>query len=301
MLQVDHVRKEFGSVTAVRDVSFQIPAGATFGLIGPNGAGKTTTMRMVLGILTPDAGSITWKGARIDHAMRRTFGYLPEERGLYGKMKVREQIQYFGRLHGLVDPEISQRTNHWIADLELEAFAGRPCAELSKGNQQKVQIACAAVHQPKLLVLDEPFSGLDPVNAEMLLRIIKGLKAAGTTLVLSSHQMWQLEVLCDEFCIIANGGTVAHGTLADLRAGWPTRMVRVAPDTPAVRGVLERIAAGARVESRDGRIQVEVPTHTDYATLLRSLVAVDAVTEFETVEPSLHEIYLNAIGATVAA
>ena len=302
MLQVDHVRKEFGSVTAVHDVNFTIPTGSTFGLIGPNGAGKTTTMRMVLGILTPDGGTISWKGKRIDGSFRRRFGYLPEERGLYGKMRVREQIQYFGRLHGLTEPDISQRAARWIDDLELGAYANRPCAELSKGNQQKVQLACAAVHQPELLVLDEPFSGLDPVNAEMLLRVVHGLKAAGTTLVLSSHQMWQLEDLCDGFCIIAKGQTVASGTLDDLRAGWPTRIVRVSPDTPAVRAVLRTIPGGEFASlSRNGHVDLSVPARTDYAALLRALVDVEAITGFETMEPSLHEIYLHAVGATTAA
>ncbi len=301
MLHVDHVRKEFGSVTAVRDVSFSIPTGATFGLIGPNGAGKTTTMRMVLGILEPDSGTITWNGTPIDGTMRRRFGYLPEERGLYGKMRVREQIAYFGRLHGLVEPEISKRTDRWIEQLELQPYASRPCAELSKGNQQKVQIACAAVHQPELLVLDEPFSGLDPVNAEMLLRVIRDLKAAGTTLVLSSHQMWQLEELCDGFCIIAKGGTVAIGTLAQLRTAWPNRVVRVAPDSAAVRAVLGAIPGARHVDEREGRVDYEVAANTDFAGVLRALVNADAVTTFETLEPTLHEIYLNAIGAALPA
>ena len=297
MLHVDHLRKEFGSVTAVRDVSFAIPTNSTFGLIGPNGAGKTTTMRMVLGILTPDSGSLTWKGMPVDGAMRRRFGYLPEERGLYGKMKVREQINYFGRLHGLAEPEISKRADRWIEQLELQPYATRPCAELSKGNQQKVQIACAAVHQPELLVLDEPFSGLDPVNAETLLRVIHELKAAGTTLVLSSHQMWQLEDLCDGFCIIANGGNVAQGTLADLRAAWPNRTIRVAPDSASVRRVLDSLPDARLVDGRDGRVDYEVRASTDFAAVLRTLVSADSVTTFETMEPSLHEIYLNVIGA----
>ena len=188
-MEVSHVRKDFGAVMAVRDVSFTIARGSTFGLLGPNGAGKTTTMRMILGIYAPDAGHVTWNGRPIDDRSRRRFGYLPEERGLYGKMKVRDQIMYFGRLHGLTEPEISERTDRWIAQLGLDPYASRPCAELSKGNQQKVQVACAAVHDPELLVLDEPFSGLDPVNADMLLATLNDLKARGTTLVLSSHQM----------------------------------------------------------------------------------------------------------------
>lgn len=295
MLAVDHVRKDFGNVHAVRDVSFRIGRGATFGLLGPNGAGKTTTMRMILGILLPDSGKMTWDGARIDGKIRRRFGYLPEERGLYGRMKVREQIAYFGRLHGLVEPEISRRTDRWIEQFALQEYAERPCGELSKGNQQKVQLACAAVHNPELLVLDEPFSGLDPVNADILLARLRELKDGGTTLVLSSHQMWQLEQLCDEFCIITDGETRVAGTLEELRRRWSTRVVRVAPATDAVRTILERVPE-ARLISQNGALDAEIPRDTDLRALLRELVDAAAVTRFESIEPSLHDIYLRAIG-----
>ena len=297
MLAVDRIHKEFGSVRAVSDVSFEIPDGSTFGLIGPNGAGKTTTMRMTLGILTPDGGTISWNGKRVDGTMRRRFGYLPEERGLYGKMKVRHQIAFFGRLHGLAGRDVAGQTNLWIERLGLTDYADRPCAELSKGNQQKVQVACAALHRPELLILDEPFAGLDPVNAQNLLEILDGLRANGTTLVLSSHQMWQLEDLCDRFAIIVAGKNRQSGTLAELRAAWPTRVLRVAPDSPAVRGVLDRIDGARFVGSAEGRVDYEIPAVTALPHILRSLVDADAVTTFEAVEPSLQDIYLRAIAA----
>lgn len=296
MLAVEHVRKDFGPVRAVRDVSFTIARGSTFGLLGPNGAGKTTTMRMLLNIFTPDAGSIEWEGRRIDTRVRRRFGYLPEERGLYGKMRVREQIAYFGRLHGLVEPQASRRTADWIERLGLQAYADRPCAELSKGNQQKVQVACAAVHDPELLVLDEPFSGLDPVNADVMLATFARLRESGTTLVLSSHQMWQLEELCDAFCIITAGENRAAGTLAQLRAGWPTRRIRVTPASPALRNALEALPQARLLSSTQGRLEAEIPLATDLPALLRSLVAAADVTSFEPLDPSLQEIYLRAIG-----
>ena len=287
MLSVDHVLKEFGSVRAVRDVAFTIPDGSTFGLLGPNGAGKTTTMRMILGILTPDGGSIAWNGRPITSRSRRRFGYLPEERGIYGKMKVREQIVYFGKLHGMSEPDVTKRADEWIERLGVGQYADRPCSELSKGNQQKVQVACAAVHSPELLVLDEPFSGLDPVNADILLNVLNDMKKAGTTLVLSSHQMWQLEELCNEFCIIADGQNRASGTLAQLRSQWPTRVVHVEPNTDEVKRVIASVNGGSNGS---------VPADTDFAALLKSLVAVAPITSFEAVEPSLHEIYLRAIG-----
>jgi ABC-2 type transport system ATP-binding protein len=296
MLNVDHVRKDFGSVHAVSDVHFSIGDGTTFGLLGPNGAGKTTTMRMILGILVPDGGRITWNGSQINDGSRRHFGYLPEERGIYGKMKVREQIAYFGKLHGLRDPDLSKRVDSWIDRLGIPMYADRPCAELSKGNQQKVQVACAAVHGPQLLVLDEPFSGLDPVNADMLLSVLNDLRVQGTTLILSSHQMWQLEDLCQRFCIIAGGVNRAEGTLEELRSAWPTRVVRVAPASDNLRSLLERVDGAKALTHLNGAIDYQVPATTDFAALLRTLVGAAPVTKFEAIEPSLHEIYLRAIG-----
>jgi ABC-2 type transport system ATP-binding protein len=296
MLEVDHIHKEFGSVRAVTDVAFRIETGQTFGLIGPNGAGKTTTMRMILGILQPDGGSIRWNGAAVGGGSRRQFGYLPEERGIYGKMKVREQIIYFGKLHGLRGADVEKRTDRWIESLGLGVYSDRPCSELSKGNQQKVQVACAAVHDPELLVLDEPFSGLDPVNAEVLLGVLNDVKARGATLVLSSHQMWQLEDLCDNFCIIAGGTNRAGGTLAELRSQWPTRIVRIAPASDAARNALES-ASGMRAHTNaDGSIDVRVPATTDFAALLKTIASAAPIAKFEAIEPSLHEIYLLAIG-----
>ena len=300
MLEVEHLRKDFGSVRAVTDVSFHIGDSTTFGLLGPNGAGKTTTMRMILGILIPDSGHVAWNGTPVRSDSRRHFGYLPEERGIYGKMQVREQIAYFGKLHRVREPDLTRRVDRWIERLGLDVYADRPCAELSKGNQQKVQIACAAVHEPNLLVLDEPFSGLDPVNADVLIGVLGEMKANGTTLVLSSHQMWQLEELCNDFCIIAGGTNRIGGTLAELRAQWPTRVVRVAPQADAARNVLERVAGAKPLAHVDGAIDYQVPATTDFAALLRSLVDVTPVTRFEAIEPSLHEIYLRAIGETAA-
>jgi ABC-2 type transport system ATP-binding protein len=294
-LEVSHVRKDFGAVRAVRDVSFTIARGSTFGLLGPNGAGKTTTMRMIVGIYTPDGGSVRWNGAAIDDRVRRRFGYLPEERGLYGKMKVRDQIVYFGRLHGLLESDASARADSWIAKLGLQQYAARPCAELSKGNQQKVQVACAAVHDPELLILDEPFSGLDPVNADVLLETLAEMKTRGTTLVLSSHQMWQLEQLCDAFCIITDGENRASGTLAQLREQWPTRVIKVEPPTQPVREVLAGLRNGRALPSENGACYYEVPAATDLPPVLRDLVNVEAITRFESIEPSLHDIYIATI------
>jgi len=296
-LVLSHVSRAFGDVAAVRDVSFTVAPGTTFGLLGPNGAGKTTTMRMLLGILLPDAGTVTWNGGAVDLAVRRRFGYLPEERGLYGKLKVREQIAYFGRLHGVPPGEDAARAQAWIARLGLDELADRPCAELSKGNQQKVQIACAALHEPDLLILDEPFSGLDPVNARTLLDALRALQRVGTSLILSSHQMWQIENLCESFCIIADGAVRARGSLAELRAAWPTRLIEVEPSSAGLRAVLDALPGARPAETANGALTYEIPADADAGALLRRLVAAGEVTRFERVEPTLEEIYRRAIGA----
>ena len=302
MLVVDNVRRSFGSVVAVRNVSFSVARGTIFGLLGPNGAGKTTTMRMILGIFAPDSGSLTWNGAPITLATRRRFGYLPEERGLYGKMRVRDQIAYFARLHGCDAAFARSRTQAWIERLDIEQYADRPCGELSKGNQQKVQLASAAVHEPELLVLDEPFSGLDPVNAEIMLGAIRSIADAGTTLVLSSHQMFQIENACGAFCIIGGGEVRAAGTLAELRSTFPTRTVVVEPDTPQVRAVLDRTGTHVpNVYASSGTLAYEVPAATDFAALLRDSASAAPVESFERREPSLGDIYLRAIGEKAIA
>ena len=296
MLVVDRIRRSFGAAIAVRNVSFTVERGSIFGLLGPNGAGKTTTMRMILGIFAPDDGAISWDGAPITLATRRRFGYLPEERGLYGKMRVRDQIAYFARLHGCDSGVAKTRTSAWIERLGIQQYADRPCGELSKGNQQKVQLASAAVHEPELLVLDEPFSGLDPVNAETMLASIKALAATGTTLVLSSHQMFQIENACSTFCIIGAGEVRAAGTLAQLRERFPTRTLVVEPDTPELRTLLDRVGeAHADAFAGPGKLAYDVPAGTDFAALLRKAADASPVRSFERREPTLGDIYIRAL------
>jgi ABC-2 type transport system ATP-binding protein len=295
MLVVDHVRKSFGTVEAVRDVAFSVEAGSAFGLLGPNGAGKTTTMRMILGIYVPDGGTITWRGAPVTEHSRKRFGYLPEERGLYPQIRVRDQIVFFARLHGMHEPVARRAADAWIERLELSQYALRPCAELSKGNQQKVQVACAAAFEPELMILDEPFSGLDPVNAELLADVLRELRDRGVTMVFSSHQMWQIEELCSAVCIIANGANRIAGRIADLRAQWPTRSLRVAPASEAASAVLARIPGAHPPVRVDGAIECTVPAQTDFSAVLRELVSADSVTTFDARPPSLHDIYLHAV------
>jgi len=297
MLVVDRVARSFGSAVAVRDVSFTVERGAILALLGPNGAGKTTTMRMILGIYVPDTGTISWNGASVDRAIRRRFGYLPEERGLYGKMSVRDQIAYMGRLHGLTTADARTRTTTWMDILDIAAYAGRACGELSKGNQQKVQLASAVLHEPELLVLDEPLSGLDPVNAETMLACLRMLADGGTTLVLSSHQLYAIESVCRTFCIVGGGEVRASGTLAHLRAAFPRRTVRVRPDRPEIRAAFARAGAGDPEVLTPDELSYDVPATTDFGALLRATVAAGPLESFERHEPSLGAIYARATAA----
>src|SRR5207302_5552629 len=207
--------------------SFRASPGAVFGLLGPNGAGKTTTIRMILDIIEPDAGVVRWQGRRVDAAIRHTFGYLPEERGLYPKMKVRDQLLFLAQLHGVDAETAKRRIDALAASLNLTEHMAQAPLELSKGNQQKVQFIAAVAHEPPLLVLDEPFSGFDPVNVEVVKHSIRQLVARGTAVLLSSHRMEQVEELCQDVCIIDRSRAVLAGDLRDIKRNWPDRFVRM--------------------------------------------------------------------------
>ena len=208
VLEVDHVTKRYGKFTAVDDVSFVAQPGRILGLLGPNGAGKTSTIRMVTRITLPDEGAIRLDGVPLGAEHQRRMGYLPEERGLYRKLKVGEQLVYFGELRGLSRADARARTTDWLTRLGLMDWAGKKTEELSKGMQQKVQFASALLHRPDVLILDEPFSGLDPVNAELLKQTVLEERAAGRTILFASHRMEQVEQMCDDLCLIARGKVV---------------------------------------------------------------------------------------------
>jgi ABC-2 type transport system ATP-binding protein len=296
MLVIQNVRRRFGTTEALRGVSLTVPAATTIGLLGPNGAGKTTLMRSIMGVVLPDSGSIEWNDSAIDPATRRRFGYLPEERGLYQKLRVRDHIVYFARLHGMGNVEAHAAAARLIEQLGLSANAEKPCGALSKGNQQKVQIASTIAHNPELLILDEPFSGLDFENAEALLNVLLDLKKSGTTMILSSHQLWQLEHMCDAFAIVSGGLLRAEGTLASLRAAWPIRTIQVAPAGDGARRELEALNPSA-IRTDDGVLEADVDPATDLSGLARRLSAAVDLRSFGIVEPSLAAVYARAIGA----
>ncbi len=215
-LQIQNLTKQFGESKAVNSLQISLPKGEVLGLLGRNGAGKTTTIKMLLGLLTPNEGSITWDGKPFGTS-GVTIGYLPEERGLYTKSRVIDQLRYFGRLEGMTKKEVDLAIDHWLDRLAIPEYKFKTAGELSKGNQQKIQLIAALLHNPELLILDEPFSGLDPVNAGMLASIIEEQVQSGKTIILSSHRMEQVEAFCQHVCILKKGEAVVKGQLSDIK------------------------------------------------------------------------------------
>lgn len=239
MIEAVNLTKRYGKKTAVDNISFTVEPGTVTGFLGPNGAGKSTTMRIVMGVLDADAGTVTWKGTPVDAAIRRGIGYMPEERGLYPRMKVAEQLIYLARLHGLSASAAKAAANQWTERLGLEERRGDEVQSLSLGNQQRVQLAAALVSSPELLILDEPFSGLDPVAVDVMSQVILERAAAGVPTLFSSHQLDVVERLCDRVVIIRSGRLVADGTIPELQA----------TETPRWRVVVERAAGSAPVQA----------------------------------------------------
>ncbi len=295
-LELTDLSRRYGDVVALDGLSFTVEPGQMFGFVGPNGAGKTTTMRIVLGVLEPDHGEVRWGGAPIDLATRTRFGYMPEERGLYPKMRIRDQLTYFARLHGVADGEAA--ADRWIERLGLSGRAGDRVEQLSLGNQQRVQLAAALVHDPELLVLDEPFSGLDPVGVDVLSEVLLDLARTGVPVVFSSHQLELVERLCDAVAIIKDGRLVARGRVAELRdRGSAGNQVRVqvldAPDEAwleAIPGaeVLDRGPEGLLVELTDGAGPDRV---------LDAARGAGTVTHFSLERPTLAQLFRQAVTA----
>jgi ABC-2 type transport system ATP-binding protein len=295
-ITLDHVGKSFGRHRAVADLSLTVPEGAIYGFIGPNGSGKTTTLRMILNIILPDAGSITVLGRPPSSAARDQIGYLPEERGLYKKMQVRRLLRYYGQLKGRSVADLDRAITSWLDRLDLGNRAEARVDHLSKGMAQKVQFIAAIVAEPRLLILDEPFSGLDPVNAEALSRAVLDLRRAGTTVVFSTHDMTTAERLCDRIFMIYRGRKVLDGSLAEIQANYEQDTVRV------------RLAAGAAALADLPGVEVLVDArgHQDLRVtmppraLLQQLVARTDVYHFEIVRPSLADVFLRIAGPDAA-
>lgn len=293
-LRVESVSKRFGDFTAVEDLSFEVRAGRVFGFLGPNGAGKTTTIRMIVGITAPDEGRIELFGSAISNELQNRIGYLPEERGLYKKMKILDQLRYFAALKGVVQAEADTRIDFWLARMNLSEWKKKKTTDLSKGMQQKVQFISAVLHDPDLLILDEPFSGLDPVNVEFLIDVVAELKARGKTIMFSTHLMETAERLCNDILLINKARKVIAGTLREVKENYGKNLIALR----AVGGeaVLDDRSLVARVAEHADEKEVELAAGANSQLLLKKLIESGAViSRFEEVEPSLNDIFIEKV------
>ena len=305
-IEIDHIVKRYAEHTAVEDLSLAVPKGAVYGLLGPNGAGKTTTIRMLLDILEPDSGTIrVFDRPHTDHGVTERIGYLPEERGLYKKMQVRRVLRFLAALKGVPARTADERITMWLERLELRTpekdWGLAKVDELSRGMQQKVQFIGALLHEPELVILDEPFSGLDPINAQALKDIMVELHKQGRTVLFSTHLMESAERLCDSVCIIARGRKVLDGEVTAVKAQHGGRFIALAlagGGAAAAEPVLRDRSLVARADDSNRTLEVELAPGADAQALLQRLVAAGArVERFELVQPSLHRIFLDAVGA----
>jgi ABC-2 type transport system ATP-binding protein len=309
-LVLDGLVKRFGKITALDGISFQVPRGDVFGFLGANGAGKTTTMRIVLDILRPDAGTATWAGTPTTHIPRETWGYLPEERGLYPRQPVLEQLVFYASLYGVPRDVAAARGREWLARFRIPDYEKRRAEELSKGNQQKVQLIAAVLHEPAVLLMDEPFVGLDPVNVALLKEAFAEMRNRGTTLVFSTHQMEMVEELCESVALIDRGRLVLAGPIRDVKRATGRQVVRLALEGRTIEGNGAGNAAGADTPawlaslpgvrvSRSGQdyAELDVDRGVDPESILRAaLDHGERVTNFLIADPSIEDIFIERVG-----
>jgi ABC-2 type transport system ATP-binding protein len=293
IIELKSVTKRFDEFIAVRDLSFEVRQGTIFGLLGPNGAGKTTSIRMIVNITAPDEGEVLVMGRRVSPELQQRIGYLPEERGLYKKMTVNDQLIFFAALKGLDSREAARRVDEWLARLDLSDWKGKKPPDLSKGMQQKVQFIVTAIHDPEVLILDEPFSGLDPVSVNTLKEVILDLKRQGKTIIFSTHQMEQVEQMCDDICLINHATKVLGGRLKEVKSRFGRNTVILdyeGPDSFLTDDLVKRhnqFPNYSEILLQDGADAQEL--------LKRAMAAGARVNRFELVEPSLNEIFIESV------
>ena len=294
MLTVQNLVKRFSSVVAVNGVSFTVNAGEIFGLLGPNGAGKTTTIRMILHILEPDGGAILYHGNPFTEQTRNVLGYLPEERGLYKKSKVIDTLLYFGELRGLTRTGARERARAWLKRLDLSGQENRKVEEFSKGNQQKIQFIASVIHDPALVILDEPFFGLDPVNQLLFKDILLDMKQEGKAIILSTHQMDQAERLSDSLCLINRGAVVLGGSVREVKQRYGKNTLHVEFDGDG--GFMETLPGVQRTLLYERSAELELEAGTTTRTVIEAINPRVELRKVELLEPSLHSIFLQVVG-----
>lgn len=293
-ISVKGVTKSYGDFVAVDNLSLEVRQGSIFGLLGPNGAGKSTTIRMIVNITIPDSGEIRLFGQPMSPSLQERVGYLPEDRGLYKKMKVGEQLAFFAELKGLAHETATERIDLWLDRIEMSAWKNRKWEELSKGMQQKIQFVSTILHSPDLVILDEPFSGLDPVSASLLKEIVQELRQQNKTIIFSTHLMEQAEELCDEICLINHGRKLLGGSVREIKRGFGWRYIAI--DGDGIDEMLDKSPIVSRVVDRRDHKDVTLVDGAQPSELLAYLVSSGApVTRFEMVAPSLNEIFIESV------
>ncbi len=293
-LLLEHVSKRFDTVTAVDTLSLRVKQGSVFGLLGPNGAGKTTTLRMVMRILIPDEGAIQVLGQPVSDRTQDLVGYLPEERGIYQRMKVREALVFLGALKGLSEGDSAQRVRNWLERLELAAWSEKKIIDLSKGMQQKAQFIAAVIHEPPILILDEPFTGLDPVNAGLVKDIMLELRDKGSTIILSTHRMEQVEMMCDSICLINKGRSVLDGDLRAIKQSYGKNTLRI--EYTGDGNFLNQTSLIENVNRYGAVVEAKLQSGADPQEILKAALAGGArISRFELIEPPLNDIFIEKV------
>jgi len=298
IVELQHVRKAYDTKIAVADLSFTIEPGSMFGLLGPNGSGKTSSIRMMIGITVPDSGTISLFGKRFHRSLLKRVGYLPEERGLYKKMRVMDQLIFLGQLHGLDATTASKRAHIWCEKLQITEAIHKKTEELSKGMQQKIQFISTLLHEPELIIMDEPFSGLDPVNAVLLMDTLVDLRKQGRTILFSTHRMDQVEKLCDNICLIHNSHLVLSGSMREIKARYPVNRVLI--NFTGDDSFLNHPTIHS-AKNYGGHAEIRLREGADAQALLAAAIVKARVTRFEVMEPTLEEIFIEKVTETSQA
>jgi len=294
-LKVERIVKNYGDKTAVNQLSFEVSEGEIYGLLGANGAGKTTTMRMVLGLILPDAGDIRYQGKPYSSEQLSMLGYLPEERGMYPKVKVSEQIIYLAQLRGMSRKDADQNLKRWLDKFQVPEYYDKKVEELSKGNQQKIQFIAAVIHNPRIVIMDEAFSGLDPVNVELLKSTVKELRDQGTSIVFSTHRMEHVEELCRNITIMHRSNPVLQGPIKEIKKKFPQERVIVEAEGE-IRGLESVPGVNKVIRHEHGGYELKVQTPEAGQKILQHALSQGPISKFEVMEPTLNEIFIKTVG-----
>jgi|SRR5579883_43009 ABC-2 type transport system ATP-binding protein len=295
-LLVEQVNKSFAGVRVIKDLSMEVKEASLFGFLGPNGAGKTTTMRMILDILRPDSGRITWNGQDVRTVPRRNWGYLPEERGLYPKVEVEEQLLFLARLYGLSKSSAQKNLDEWLERFQITEYRKKRVDELSKGNQQKIQFLATILHDPLILIMDEPFSGLDPINANILKEAFEEMHRQGRTIIFSTHQLEQVEELCQDVVIINKGQTIVQGSVREVKRQQGRNVVRLKLDNDPEARWLDGLAGVQVTRRRQDYIEMQIQASLDPNLIVEEALRYGGIiSRFELTEPSLTDIFIEHV------